>query len=618
MVMKLVVVLLLTVLAVDRHKFKTCEDTFCSRLRLQNATDVRASQWQVAKEAASNSLQFDLTLNEDRLVLKIVILEGETVRFSVDELQRLPPRYALKDVLMDPLPLWKGKIVVVDQQESFDIHWEGKYFLRLYKFFRMEYMEEISNHPVILVNNLNGFSMETYSEHGDEQENVDGEEENDSLKAKRKGGDDFKGSKDSQPHGPAGFSLDFVFAESKHVFGLPEHATRFALLDSFGDKAHMKNPYRLYNLDVFKYELDEPMALYGSIPFVVSHSSRSTSGIYWNSAAETFVDVFQSVGGRSVHFMTESGVLDAFLFPGPTINDVLRNYCSVVGFPQLPQLFAIGYHQCRWNYNDEQDVVAVGNGFEMHDMPYDVIWLDIEHTDGKKYFTWDKTKFPNIGRMLGELDVKGRKMVTIVDPHIKIDNGYSVYKEMKDKGFFVKESDGKDYSGWCWPGSSAYPDFSDTHVRKYWSERFLYDKYESAANLYTWNDMNEPSVFNGPEVSLAKDILHGSTEHRDIHNIYGYYVHQATFEGHLLRSKSSDRPFVLSRAFFAGSQRFGAIWTGDNTADWNHLKYSIPMLLSIGITGLPFSGADVGGFFGDPDGELLVRWYQAASFQPFF
>jgi alpha 1,3-glucosidase len=137
--------------------------------------------------------------------------------------------------------------------------------------------------------------------------------------------------------------------------------------------------------------------------------------------------------------------------------------------------------------------------------------------------------------------------------------------------------------------------------------------------LYTWNDMNEPSVFSGPEVTMPKDLLHHDDwEHRDVHNVYGSLLHRSTYEGHLLRSDGTDRPFVLSRAFFAGTQRYGPIWTGDNMAEWEHLRASIPMLLSIGIAGIPFCGADVGGFFGNPSPELLTRWYQLGAYQPFF
>jgi len=179
--------------------------------------------------------------------------------------------------------------------------------------------------------------------------------------------------------------------------------------------------------------------------------------------------------------------------------------------------------------------------------------------------------------------------------------------------------DGGDYEGWCWPGASYYPDFLNQEARDYFAQQYMLDAYKgSTLDCYTWNDMNEPSVFNGPEVTMAKDKMHGEVEHRDLHNMYGMLYTMATHKGHLLRSENTLRPFVLTRSAYAGSQRYAAIWTGDNTAEWGHLEASIPMCLSLSIAGMGFCGADIGGFFGNPDGELFVRWYQAAAFQPFF
>lgn len=215
--------------------------------------------------------------------------------------------------------------------------------------------------------------------------------------------------------------------------------------------------------------------------------------------------------------------------------------------------------------------------------------------------------------------------MTIVDPHIKKDSGWDVYKEAEEQGLFVKNEDGSNFEGWCWPGASYYPDWLSEKTREWWAGRFNFDKYAgSTKSLYNWNDMNEPSVFNGPEITMKKDIQHvGGAEHRDVHNVFGLFHHMATADGQKQRIKAEEkhlqeRPFVLSRAFFAGSQRVGPIWTGDNGAAWDHLAVSIPMVVSIGLAGLPFNGADVGGFFGNPDAELMTRWYQLGAYYPFF
>jgi alpha 1,3-glucosidase len=299
----------------------------------------------------------------------------------------------------------------------------------------------------------------------------------------------------------------------------------------------------------------------------------------------------------------------------------MAQYASLTGTTLLPARFALGYHQCKWNYKSEAEIDELDANFDLHNIPYDVSWLDIEHTDGKRYMTWDKTYFPDPKRMIDKVASKGRRMVTIVDPHLKRDAGYSVHDAASKAGHYIKDRTGNEYDGWCWPGSSSWPDFLSASVRNWWASLLDYKTYVgSTPSLMIWNDMNEPSVFNGPEVTMHKDALHhNGWEHRDVHNLYGMMVQAATHQGLLSRNADSPtRDFVLSRALFAGTQRLGAVWTGDNAAEWSHLRASTPMVLSLGIAGVAFSGADVGGFFGNPDGELLARWLQVGAYQPFF
>jgi mannosyl-oligosaccharide alpha-1,3-glucosidase len=441
----------------------------------------------------------------------------------------------------------------------------------------------------------------------------------------------FQTHADSKPNGPMSVGVDVSFPFSTHVYGIPEHASTHALRATDGSEGNANEynqPYRLYNLDVFEYELDNPMALYGSIPFMISHGHESSSnvaasaGVYWNNPTETYVDIKKNKNrGINTKWISESGLWDLSLIPGPTGKQVISGFTSLVGTQNLPPLFALGYHQCRWNYKDEADVYHVDSKFEEFDFPYDVLWLDIEHTDGKKYFTWDSNVFPNPKTMIDSLASRGHKMVTIIDPHMKRDSNYLLHKEAQEKGLYIRKPDGtSEYEGWCWPGSSSYLDFTSPATREFWADQFSLQKYAgSTVDLYTWNDMNEPSVFNGPEVTMHKDAKSiAGIEHREWHNLYGFYQQMASAEGQVKRSNGNSRHFVLSRAFFAGSQRFGAIWTGDNEASWSHLAQAAPMLLTIGVSGLTFSGADTGGFFKNPSTELMTRWYQAASFTPFF
>lgn len=251
----------------------------------------------------------------------------------------------------------------------------------------------------------------------------------------------FKEHKDRRPFGPSSISLDIDFPGFVHAYGIPEHADSLVLKPT--DKG---DPYRLYNLDVFEYELNNPMALYGAVPLIWTLNPNHTMGMFWHNPSETWVDIHYSEHPSDgflskiprlfskpesfvkTRWISESGVVDAFVMLGHTPADIARAYAHLTGATPLPPLFALGYHQSRWNYNDQEDVLSVDQQFDTHRTPVDVIWLDIEHTDGKRYFTWDRSKFPNPGEMVDKLLLKGRKLVTVVDPHIKRDSAWQIYK----------------------------------------------------------------------------------------------------------------------------------------------------------------------------------------------
>ncbi|XP_029862729.1 neutral alpha-glucosidase AB isoform X1 [Aquila chrysaetos chrysaetos] len=680
-------VCLATALAVDRSNFKTCEQSgFCRRQRgLQPGhSPYRAllESLQLGPDAARLQLVNEVT--KVPLLLELWGLQGNVTRIRIKELNPLRPRFEVPDVLVAEPPVERLAVTGRDEGSlELSLGPAGHRLLVTEKPFRMDLLQgrellcSVNARGLLFFEHLrqrrDSFSDKVSSSVGslwdkiktlfhrdtpreptaEEGGAAEGQEETTggtedagtqsekpteaTAEAAEEPGsweETFKTHTDTKPNGPTSVGLDFSLPGFEHVYGIPEHADSLRLRTTEGG-----DPYRLYNLDVFQYELYNPMALYGSVPLLLAHSARRTLGIFWLNAAETWVDISSNTAGKTlfgklldymqgggetpqtdVRWMSESGIVDVFLLLGPTPAAVAGQYAALTGTQALPPLFALGYHQSRWNYNDEEDVAAVERGFEEHAVPCDVLWLDIEHADGKRYFTWDPSKFPRPRDMLQRLAAKKRKMVSIVDPHIKVDSGYRVHNELRSRGFYVKTKDGSDYEGWCWPGSAAYPDFTNPEMRAWWASMFAYDQYEgSTENLFTWNDMNEPSVFSGPEVTMHKDAVHhGGWEHRDLHNLYGLYVQMATAEGQIQRSGGQHRPFVLSRAFFAGSQRYGAVWTGDNAAEWEHLKISIPMCLSFGLAGLSFCGSDVGGFFKNPEAELLVRWYQAGAFQPFF
>uniref|UniRef100_A0AAQ5XVT5 Glycoside hydrolase family 31 N-terminal domain-containing protein n=1 Tax=Amphiprion ocellaris TaxID=80972 RepID=A0AAQ5XVT5_AMPOC len=594
--------------AVDRGNFKTCDQSaFCKRQRALKPGESPYRALLETMELTNTRLTLQLINdnNKVRLLLELYRLQGNITRVKINELKPLKPRYEVPDVLIREPPTEPLSLLSQDENGVvLSLGSESQRVIISARPFRLDIME---GSDVLM--SLNSRGLLTFEHLRMQEEKVeDGMWE-----------ETFKSHSDSKPNGPSAISLDFSLPGVEHVYGIPEHADTLRLKTTENG-----DPYRLYNLDVFQYELYNPMALYGAVPVMLAHNTQRTTGIFWLNAAETWVDISSNTGSSEtpqtdVRWISESGIIDVFLMLGPTPKDVFSQYASLTGTQSFPPLASLGYHQCRWNYNDQEDVQSVDAGFDEHDIPYDFIWLDIEHTDGKRYFTWDPHKFATPKEMLQGLMDKKRKLVAIVDPHIKVDSNYKIHNEIRSKGFYIKNKDGGDYEGWCWPGSASYPDFFRADMRAWWASMFAYDQYEgSMENMYTWNDMNEPSVFNGPEVTMHKDTVHGAWEHRDVHNLYGFYVQMATAEGLIQRSGGIERPFVLTRAFFAGSQRYGAVWTGDNAAEWDHLKISIPMCLSLGLVGISFCGADVGGFFKSPSTELLVRWYQTGAYQPFF
>lgn len=414
-----------------------------------------------------------------------------------------------------------------------------------------------------------------------------------------------------------------TFPQATRLYGLPQHATDLTLKKDV--------TYQLLNLDVFHYKLDDAGGIYGSIPFLIAHGVNYTTGVLFLNSAEMNIRILKDEETLNAipgaHWKAEVGLVELFFFPGGSPFSLHRQHAHITGHGYLPPIFSLGYHQCRWNYRSSDDCLTVDEGFDKHNIPYDVLWLDIEHTDGKKYFTWDLHNFPEPQKLVEAIAAKGRKMVTIKDPHIKREGGYHVHDEATAKGFYVKTESGADYEGHCWPGTSSWVDFYNKNARDWFATLFKHDRYPgSTPDLYTWLDMNEPSVFNSHQVTMDRNAVHRNAEgrsvkHRYLHNMYGYLHTMAAFQGHLLSNEGqakAKRPFILTRSFFSGSQRFSAMWTGDNMAKWDHLEKSIPMLLSLSIANYPFVGADCGGFFFNPEAELMTRWIQAGIFYPFF
>ncbi|GAB4453757.1 MAG: glycoside hydrolase family 31 protein [Anaerolineae bacterium] len=405
-------------------------------------------------------------------------------------------------------------------------------------------------------------------------------------------------------------------APGEAVYGLGEHACALNLRG---------RRYVLWNQDPNSYNRgDEP--IYFGIPFYVAlREDGRAYGLFFDNTYRGYVDVGAEQPDR-LTFGFEGGELRYYLFTGPTVADVLARYTELTGRMALPPLWALGYHQCRWSYYPEVRVREIAAEFRKRRIPCDAIYLDIDYMDGFRCFTWDRERFPDPAGMIRDLRADGFRTVTMIDPAIKIDPDYAVYRSGVAQDVFLKHPDGALYTGSVWAGPSHFPDFTSPKVRAWWAD--LYAELVGMGVAGFWNDMNEPTVF--PESgdvdaegihTLPDDVPHhwegrGAT-HLAAHNVYGMLMGRATREG-LERLRPDRRPFVIIRAAYAGAQRYASSWTGDNMSTWDHVRLSISMCLNLGLSGLSFTGPDIGGFGGVPDGEMVTRWIQLGACLPFF
>ncbi|MEX1140358.1 MAG: glycoside hydrolase family 31 protein [Bacteroidota bacterium] len=387
----------------------------------------------------------------------------------------------------------------------------------------------------------------------------------------------------------------------------------------FGEKSGRLNKkwshMTMWNSDIPGYRADTD-PLYESIPFFYAIRNGRTHGIFFDNPYRSSFDMGKA-SGSLYSFGAAGGELNYYFFFGPTPASVLERFTGLVGRMPLPPLWSLGYQQCRWSYYPESRVREIADNFRKRRIPADVLYLDIHYMDGYRIFTWDKERFPDPGRLVQDLGKQGFKVAVILDPGIKKDPDYHAYQSGLAGDHFLKHADGSVYIGNVWPGPCVFPDFSSTAARSWWGEQL---KLLSDIGVRGWwTDMNEPAVFNEPTKTIPLEVLHYDdgrlTPHEKNHNLYGMRMTQATYEG--ARALLPDeRPFVLTRASFAGGHRYSAAWTGDNIASWEHLQMSVPMCLNLSISGQPFVGPDIGGFFGNPSGELFARWLQLGVFMP--
>jgi alpha-glucosidase len=415
-----------------------------------------------------------------------------------------------------------------------------------------------------------------------------------------------------------------------------------------------------WNTDAYGYG-DEAESLYQSHPWVLAVRPDGTSfGILADTTYRCVVDTAHT-NPNEVTFTADGPAFGVVIIEGATPQDVIKDLATLTGRMAMPPQWAVGYHQCRYSYFPEARVREIANEFRARKIPCDIIWYDIDYMEGFRVFTFDRGHFPDPKKLNADLHALGFKNVWMINPGIKSRDERSPndapqdvrdkeaaelksarakehahFKKIRDdgkaNGVYVRKPDGSVYEGEVWPGWCYFPDFTSPSVKTWWGP--WYKDFMAMGIDGVWNDMNEPAVFNVKSKTMPEDNKHAGDptlikpngqpqgeagaagNHARYHNVYGMQMIKASREG-IMAANPDKRPFVLSRANYIGGQRYGATWTGDNTANWYHVEVSIPMVLNVGLSGQPFIGPDIGGFAGNGDGDMFARWMGFGALFPF-
>ncbi|HEU4499923.1 MAG TPA: TIM-barrel domain-containing protein, partial [Sphingomicrobium sp.] len=419
----------------------------------------------------------------------------------------------------------------------------------------------------------------------------------------------------------------FSFDGSKFTLrkALPVGEQYYGLGDKTGPFNRRGASYVHWNTDAWGFDRGTD-PIYKSIPFTIANGGAGGAyGLFLDNSWRTSFD-FGHRDENLLAISADNGPIDYYLIAGPTVPDVVRRYTDLTGKAPLPPRWALGFQQSRYSYMTDAELREVAARLRSDRIPTDVLWLDIDYQDRNRPFTVDKKAFPNLRGLAGDMRKQGFQLVTITDLHVAHapNEGYAAFDSGAAGDHFLKNPDGSLYVAPVWPGASVFPDFTRRASREWWGG--LYKDFVDDGIAGFWNDMNEPAIFETPTKTMPLDTVHRfdgngfasrKAPHAEAHNVYGMENSRATYEG-LLKLRSNVRPFVMTRATFAGGQRYAVTWTGDNNATWDHLKLMVHQLLNLGLSGFTWAGADIGGFTGGPSPELLTRWYQVGAFTPVF
>lgn len=413
-----------------------------------------------------------------------------------------------------------------------------------------------------------------------------------------------------------GITLRFGLREGVQYYGLGE----------FGEKiGRVPGAYRCWNTDDPSHHPTKPP--YCCIPFIISPGVDGTTAhaLFIDNPGEVKFELGTPENGVARITVT-SGAMDMWLIGADSPAGLMMKWTGMTGRLPRPPLWALGFHQSRYSYMSADEVRKIADEFQKRNIPCSAIHLDIDYMDGYRDFTWERRKFRNPARLTGELSRRGIRTVTIVDPGIKVETGYAPYDEGRRNKYFLTAPDGKPVICQAWPGAAHFPDFTRSEVREWWG-KLIRETLLNEGVGGIWCDQNEPGIWNEitPEIRLLcdfpHDVMHGGNgsanrRHDEIHNVYGICMAQAAYEG-MVAARPNERPFVLTRSGWAGSQRYGAIWTGDNTSTHWSIPVDLTSILSLSACGVPFAGCDIGGFQLDTTPDLFTRWMELGAFLPF-
>ena len=416
--------------------------------------------------------------------------------------------------------------------------------------------------------------------------------------------------------------IEYNGASFRMYLKSPDDEHYFGLGDKPGPIDRRNEAFDDWNTDAFGWQ-ESTDPIYKSIPYFMTFHRGVSAGIFLDNTWRASFD-FNKEYRDAYSFGSEGGPLDLYVLYGPTPKAVVESWAWLTGKTPLPPLWTLGFQQSRYSYYPESDVRRIASTLRSEKIPADVIWLDIDYQLKNRPFTVDPERFPHFAQMVQDLKAEHFKTVVITDLHIADlpNSGYKPYDEGAAGDHFVKNPDGSTYVGIVWPGKAVFPDFTQKSSRDWWGTLYADFVHQGVAGF--WNDMNEPAIFQVASKTMPDDVQHRIEEpgfktrvanHLEIHNVFGMQNSRGTYEG-LLRLQPNMRPFVMTRASYAGGQRYAATWSGDNSSTWNHLRQTVPQLINLGLSGFAMSGADVGGFAGSPQPELLTRWLEVAAFQP--